>query len=117
MLAEEGGGGRAFIQRRQSVGISGSIHEFPVVVQHSKQFNWRSTQENVGEEGREEGQSKEGPEESVEDKTFGMKNKNKSKKVQQYISTVKTQTTQSLAGDKIHPLPMATSMRCNDPND
>lgn len=36
----------------------------------------------------------------VEDKTFGMKNKNKSKKVQQYISTVKTQTTQSLAGNK-----------------
>jgi hypothetical protein len=41
----------------------------------------------------------------VEDKTFGMKNKNKSKKVQQYISTVKTQTTQSLAGNKVRPCP------------
>lgn len=37
----------------------------------------------------------------VEDKTFGMKNKNKSKKVQQYINSVKTQTTQSLAGGKV----------------
>lgn len=36
----------------------------------------------------------------VEDKTFGMKNKNKSKKVQQYITSVKTQTTQSLSGNK-----------------
>ncbi len=46
----------------------------------------------------------------VEDKTFGIKNKNKSKKVQQYISTVKTQTTQSLAGNKVRPPapPMAT---------
>jgi hypothetical protein len=36
----------------------------------------------------------------VDDKTFGMKNKNKSKKVQQYISTVKTQTAHSLGGNK-----------------
>jgi len=39
----------------------------------------------------------------VEDKTFGMKNKNKSKKVQQYIATVKTQTTQSLSANKPKP--------------
>jgi hypothetical protein len=39
----------------------------------------------------------------VEDKTFGMKNKNKSKKVQQYISTVKTQTAHSLGGNKVPP--------------
>jgi hypothetical protein len=48
----------------------------------------------------------------VEDKTFGMKNKNKSKKVQQYISTVKTQTTQSLAGNKVRPLPPQWQLRC-----
>jgi hypothetical protein len=41
----------------------------------------------------------------VEDKTFGMKNKNKSKKVQQYINTVKTQTTQSLSANKVRNLP------------
>jgi len=39
----------------------------------------------------------------VEDKTFGMKNKNKSKKVQLYIAAVKTQTTHSLGGAKKRP--------------
>jgi len=48
----------------------------------------------------------------VEDKTFGMKNKNKSKKVQQYISTVKTQTTQSLAGNKVRPPAPQWQLRC-----
>jgi hypothetical protein len=44
----------------------------------------------------------------VQDKTFGMKNKNKSKKVQQYISQVKTQTENKYLGKKACP----TLYRC-----
>jgi hypothetical protein len=61
MFVERGGEGAEHIQQRQSGNcISGSIHQLPVVTK-SKQFDWRSTQD-VGEEGREEGGSKEGPE-------------------------------------------------------
>lgn len=38
----------------------------------------------------------------VNDKTFGMKNKNKSKKVQQYISQVKNQTEAKYNPKKVH---------------
>ena len=36
----------------------------------------------------------------VEDKTFGMKNKNKSKKVQQYVQQIHRQTAQAVTGNK-----------------
>ena len=45
----------------------------------------------------------------IEDKTFGLKNKNKSKKVQQYVQTVTAQTKHNVSR---RPFPQCAQLTC-----